>query len=361
MEKKMCITKKIFIILGILIGIFLSFKLFMFYIPFAIAYIISYMLNPLIELVCKKFKVTRKISSIIILTAFFLIIILLLSLIVTKIIEESSFFSSTINTYIENIAEFIKSLENNKFLDNNVFINESTKNIIMRNINDFLVSFENLVKDKISQFISSLKVLPIFFINLIITILALYFIIADKFSILDKLEYQFSKKIIYKIREKLEKISNSLISYLKAEIILIFISFIIVLIGLYIFKLIGMNIKYPFLMACIIGFIDALPILGSGFVMIPWSIILFLNQETSLGFSILGLFFLILCVKQMLEPKLVSNKIGVHPLFTLIAMYTGFKVLGFIGILVGPIVLIIFKEVFENFLDKGIINYFYED
>lgn len=361
MEKKMCIIKKIFIVLGILIGIFFSFKLFMFYIPFAIAYIISYLLNPIIEKFTKRFKTTRKISSIIVLTAFFLITISIITWAITKIVEESSFFSSTINTYIEKIVDFFSSLENNKFLSENVFVTESTKNIIMRNINDFLNGFENSVKTKITEFINNLKVLPIFFINLIITILALYFILADKFSILDKLEYQFSKRIVSKIRIKLEKISNTLISYLKAELTLIFISFIIILIGLYIFKLLGMNIKYPFLMASIIGIVDALPILGSGFIMIPWSIILFFNHENSLAFSILGLYILTLCIKQILEPKIVSNKIGVHPLFTLLAMYTGFKVIGFIGILIGPIVLIVFKEVFENFIDKGIINYFLED
>ena len=94
--------------------------------------------------------------------------------------------------------------------------------------------------------------------------------------------------------------------------------------------------------------------------MIPWSIILFINKDNSLGFSVLGLFILILCIKQILEPKLVSQKIGVHPFFTLIAMYTGFKLLGFIGILIGPILLIVLKEIFDNFLDKGLINYFIE-
>lgn len=62
--------------------------------------------------------------------------------------------------------------------------------------------------------------------------------------------------------------------------------------------------------------------------MVPWSILLFLNKEYSVGFSILGLYIFILAVRQLLEPKIVSSKIGVHPIFTLIAMYTGFKIIG---------------------------------
>ena len=357
MEKNLLIFKKILILTLMIISIFVFFKLIIFYIPFIIAYIISYILNPLINKISKKFKITRKISSIIILTAFFLISIILLSFVTTKIIEEFSFFSSGISTYIEKTISFIDSLEKNKFISNTVFIPKTTQNLIRRNINDLLNSFENNIKDFILKFISKLKDLPVFFINFIITILSIYFLLGDKFSILDKLEFQFSKKIISKIRVKLEKISNLLFGYLKAELLLICISFILVLIGLYIFKLIGMDVKYPFLMAAIIGIVDALPILGSGTVMIPWSIILFIKKDTSLGFSILGLFLLILCIKQMLEPKLVSNKIGVHPFFTLIAMYTGFKVFGFIGIITGPIILIILKEVFESFLDQGLVNY----
>lgn len=360
MEKKFFILKRILIFLSILITLFISLKLFMFYIPFVIAYITSIILNPIINKLCSKFEISRKISSIIILTAFFLITIILIFFGITKLIEESSFLSSTLATYIEKIIEYINSFENNKFLSENILKNETTRNIIQRNINDFLNSFEKGFKNILTSLVNNLKLLPIYFINLIITILSLYFLLADKFSILDKLEHQFSKKLVSKIRIKVEKISKTLTNYLKAEIILIIISFSLVLIGLYIFKLIGMNVEYPLLMAIFIGIVDALPILGAGIVMIPWSIILFINKDNSLGFSVLGLFILILCIKQILEPKLVSQKIGVHPFFTLIAMYTGFKLLGFIGILIGPILLIILKEIFDNFLDKGLINYFIE-
>jgi predicted PurR-regulated permease PerM len=109
-------------------------------------------------------------------------------------------------------------------------------------------------------------------------------------------------------------------------------------------------------MAVFIGFVDALPILGSGTVLVPWSIISFLDNDASLGFCLLGLYVFTLLAKQFIEPKIVSKNIGIHPIFTLIAMYTGFKFLGLIGLLAGPIILIIIKNVFSNSLDKGIVN-----
>ena len=95
---------------------------------------------------------------------------------------------------------------------------------------------------------------------------------------------------------------------------------------------------------------------GSGTILIPWAIISFINNNISLGSLLLGLYIFTLLAKQFLEPKIVSNKIGIHPIFTLIAMYTGFKFLGLIGLLAGPIILIILKNVFANSIDNGLAN-----
>lgn len=61
-------------------------------------------------------------------------------------------------------------------------------------------------------------------------------------------------------------------------------------------------------------------------------------------------------VKQVLEPKLVSKNIGIHPIFTLIAMYTGFRFIGIWGMIVGPIILIILKNIFSTLIDKGVVK-----
>lgn len=60
--------------------------------------------------------------------------------------------------------------------------------------------------------------------------------------------------------------------------------------------------------------------------------------------------------RQFLEPRLVSKNIGVHPIFTLIAMYSGFKLIGIIGMLIGPIVLIIIKNIFATLIEQGVMK-----
>lgn len=90
--------------------------------------------------------------------------------------------------------------------------------------------------------------------------------------------------------------------------------------------------------------------------MIPWAIISAVNGDIKLGIALLVLYVIIMIVRQILEPKIVSGHIGIHPIFTLVAMYTGFKLSGVIGLFIGPIVLIILQNVFETMIDNGIVK-----
>ena len=76
----------------------------------------------------------------------------------------------------------------------------------------------------------------------------------------------------------------------------------------------------------------------------------------NLAIALMVLFVIISVVRQLLEPKVVSGQIGIHPIFTLIAMYTGFKAIGIMGMLLGPIIIIILKSIFETLIDKGIVK-----
>ena len=130
----------------------------------------------------------------------------------------------------------------------------------------------------------------------------------------------------------------------------------LVLIGLFAFDIFGLNVGYPLLMALLIAFADALPIVGSGTILLPWAVISAMNGDINLALALFILFVVITIVRQLLEPKVVSNQIGIHPIFTLIAMYTGYKAMGVMGMLIGPIIIIILKPIFETLIDKGIVK-----
>ena len=354
------IIKNCFLGIILVLSLLLLFRVTIFYIPFLIAYLISIIIDPLIRWLSKRTSLSRKTSSIIILFTIFSLIILLISWGCINLVKETTNLLSGLNTYLDKSVNFINNIVS-KINLKEIKFPEDVINIFQNTTTDYLSMFTSYLKDILTKILNYITSIPNLIINIVITILATYFITSDKFYILDRMEHHLSKKMMGKIIKHARGITSSLGGYLKAEIMLSMITFIIVLTGLNIFYLMGMNIEYPILVALLIGFIDALPILGAGSIMIPWSIILFIDSQNSLAFFIIGLYFLTCIVKQFLEPKLVSKNIGIHPIFTLISMYTGFKIIGVIGLLIGPIILIILKNIFAEILDKGIVNSIFDN
>ena len=347
------IIRKTLNIILFLIAIYIGIKLSIFYMPFLIAFIISLMIEPAIKYLMKKTKITRKMSSIIIFAIVFAIIIGSITWGIISLISESTNLLQTLNIYIDKAYVQIQGMMGNLGISR-ISISNNVLNIAENASKEILVKVSKWLTEFLTKLINAITSIPVIAIYTVITILSIYFMCTDKIYILDLMEHHMPKKWIQKIAGHVREITKSLGEYLKAEAILILVSFVISVIGLYSFKFIGMNIKYPLLMALAIGFVDALPILGSGSVMVPWAIISALNGDIELGIAIIVLWIIMSVVRQLLEPKIVSGKIGIHPIFTLIAMYTGFKVIGVMGMLVGPIVLIILKSIFASVLDQGV-------
>ncbi len=353
------VLKRLTIFLFTLLGIYILIKLFVFFMPFLIALVIASLMEPFIRFITKKTKFTRKTCAIIALIIVFSIICSLLGWGITIVITESTKLLTNLNEYIEIISSKIDFLINN-FDMSKIEIPEELKGILENSSNEIINTGTNYVKNFLTSILNTITMIPTFFIYLVITILATYFICTDRLFILDELEHHFPKFWVKKFNNHFKEICNSLGCYLKAEVILIIISFIIVLIGLYIFKFIGFNISYPLLVALGIGFIDALPILGSGTVMVPWGIITGLNGDFNFAVAIIVLYLIVVISRQLIEPRIVSGQIGIHPLFTLIAMYAGFKIIGVLGLIVGPIVLIIYNNIFSNMIDRGVVKTIFE-
>ena len=260
------------------------FRLSIFYIPFLIALVISMLIEPIIKWFAKKTKLERKKCAIVVLIAVFAIIIGILSIGITTLISESSDLLYGLNGYIDIVYDKSQELINFVNFDGiegreeiNSIIQNSTRNILDR------------ISDSITEILQSvLKVvtsLPEIGIYTAITIIATYFLCTDRFYMMDQLEHHLPKEWVRKIGNHVREISSQLGGYVKAEIILIGIDFIIILIGLFGLNFLNYNIKYPLLVAIGIGFVDALPLVGAGTVMIPWAIFSILNGNIKLAIA----------------------------------------------------------------------------
>lgn len=349
------VLRRFLYVILILVGLFLAFKLSIFYMPFLIAFIISLIIEPAIRFLMRKLKLTRKKSSIIIFVIVSAIIIGTLIWGVVALISETSNLLQGLNGYVEKAYILFQNFTG-KFDMSKIHLPNEINTIIQNSTGGLLNTASNWIRNALTGLLNIVTSIPTIAIYFVVTIMALYLICVDKVYILDQIEHHFPKKWVFKVGNHIRDLTKTLGGYLKAEATLILVSFIISLIGLYILKFAKFNIEFPLLMALFIGFVDALPILGSGTVMVPWAIISALNGDLKLGIAIIVLFIIMSVIRQFLEPKLVSKHIGTHPIFTLIAMYTGFKFIGVIGMLIGPIVLIIIKNVFSTLIDEGVVK-----
>ena len=347
--------KKLYFILYIvlvLIVVYLLFKLGIFLFPFTLALFFSIMTQPFSRFLEKKLKFSQKIATIVSIVLFLVIFLGFISLSALRLSGEIYKLSINLNKYSKE-AQSLWNTAIDKIYSLLGYFPEGFDEQVKNSINGFIRMGTSKLGSFINSLINFITSIPTIILYICITILSTFFISLDKNKIMAFLEQQFPKSWIKKVYNIKREMFNVLGSYIRAQIILMTICFFELLISFNILSFLKFNLQYPLIFSIVICIIDALPILGAGAVLLPWSLISFVTGDINLGLALLIIYFLVLSVRQMLEPKLISQNLGVHPLVTLISMYSGFKFFGVIGFLIGPVVMIILKNVFSRELEIG--------
>ncbi len=209
---------------------------------------------------------------------------------------------------------------------------------------DFNISFggimQNLLKtatDFLTEIIKkSVKAAPSVLFSGVVALVAGCYISKD-FDGLAKFVKSLCKKGFYEKFLRIKNIiSKSVFKIVKGYLILMIITFFEVWIGLLILR-----VSNAFLIAAIIALIDFLPVLGTGIIMIPWSVYCALSGNIRLAVGVAVLYITVVILRNFSEPKIVSHQIGINPLFTLVSMFLGLRLLGGFGLIIFPLVLIV--------------------
>lgn len=145
-------------------------------------------------------------------------------------------------------------------------------------------------------------------------------------------------------RSFIKRISSSeknVRSIIAIQMVLILISTIIIIIGFIIFR-----ISNPIILGIVCGILDLLPYVGTIIVFIPIIIYNIIVKNYIIAFGLICLYILVQVIREILEAKLMSNKLDIHPLIIFLSIYIGIKVFGMIGIFVGPLYSIMVKDIF---------------
>jgi len=113
-----------------------------------------------------------------------------------------------------------------------------------------------------------------------------------------------------------------------------------------------LKVDYPVVIGFITGLVDALPIFGTGIILIPWAVFSFLKRDIFLGIGLVILQVIVFLVRELAEPKLMSTHLGLHPILSLISLYIGLKYFGVLGAIITPVLMIIPVRLIQENLDK---------
>lgn len=344
------LKKTALVALGIGIGLFLLYKSLYYFAPFIIAFMLASLMEPLIKLMVNRLRLPRSLASFIGLILMLTLLGLIISLIVSKTVCQLKGVATILPQYLgeayRNLTELIS--EGNNFLI--TLPAEVTANIdsIISSIFSYLTNTLNTFAKSLSGVvISTAASLPGALVFFLTTILSTYFLSSSRHEIVGFLRRTLPSNWYDQIFLIRKEVFSSAFKLIKAYLIIMTITFTELLIGFSIIRL-----KYAFILAVIIAIIDILPVLGTGGVLIPWSLYNFLTKNTKMGLYLLIIYLIILIIRQIVEPKIIGHQIGTHPLVTLVAMYLGLKFIGAAGLILGPITVLILKSILGGIL-KG--------
>ena len=336
----------------ILIAVILITVLFYFIlpvsVPLVIAFITALILEPAVKLLQIKIKINRRISVLITFLGFVLFIGLSGYFITTKVITEAIKLVENAPMYINEITK--------AWLRAEADFSNAAKDLPKDLVNEISIqiqSFLNKTKDDLVAYVNidSLKALltniPNYLVSFIVYLIALFLFLIDLPRLRKGLYNHLTEKTADKVKFMTSRLSYVGFGFFKAQFLVSVIIFIVSLIGL-----LFINPEMALIMSIIIWIIDFIPIIGSIVIVGPWAMFHLLTGDVAMGTQLAILAAVLLIIRRTVEPKVMGTHIGLSPLATLIAMYLGLKLIGILGFIIGPLLVIAFNSAKEAGLIK---------
>ena len=322
------------------------FKTLQYTLPFVLALIFALILRKPSRFICRKLKMKNSISSLVVTLVFFAVILSLLYTVIFTLTKEAIQLAKNIQLYLNTNSSTINYLlqDLEQYYNN---LDPSIINAIEKNLSSYISKISNLtvlITGKIIQgAISFLGYIPSVFMVVLFTLISTYFFTRDltsaKTKFLHALENGNSDRLIHIIHEAKRMLTNYAMSYL----LVICITFVETLIGFTVLK-----VKYSGILSVVAAIFDILPVLGVGGIYIPLALIyFFIVKNYFTAFGILIWYIVVTVVRQIVEPKIVSASLGLHPVSVIAAIFIGLKVNGISGMFF-CIFLVVFYKVLKS-------------
>ena len=338
--------RRFLLLASTLLGIFLIFRFLLPLIfPFLIAFLLALAAEPIVRFGCRRLRLPRALSAGIGVSLSFLFLVaalLILGALILRQLRELAGIlpdlSGTIRGGMDSVSAWLLRLTEKA--------PGSIQPVLTRNINDFF-SGGSAFLDRISTYLlrlasGILSQVPGRALSFGTAIIASFMISAKLPKIKNFLKRRLNIQKLQPLSTALQRLKKSLLCWLKAQFKLSGITFCLITAGLLLLR-----ISYAPFWAALIAVVDAFPVLGSGSVLVPWSLVAFLQGDRVLAFGLLGLYGAVTVSRSILEPRLVGKQLGIDPLLTLLALYVGFRLFGLPGMILSPLIAVTVTQLME--------------
>lgn len=328
-------------------------RLIKFFLPFAVGWIIAMIANPLVKFMERKLKIVRKHGTV-------LIIVLALALVIFAVYAVGANITRQVLGVVEDIPEIVVSFQEDwSDIQKNLSVvydkvPESVQDKLGEMYDNVVASLADMVGKLGAPTVNAVgnfaQNIPSALINIIMIVLSSYFFIADKEKIEVAVKEHTPESFKRYVRLIVDEFKRIVGGYFAAQIKIMCIVMVLLFIG---FLILG--IKYAVLLAILIAILDMLPFFGTGTALCPWAVFKLLSGDYTVAIGLLVIYGITQLVRQIIQPKIVGDTIGLDPLATLVFMYIGYKLLGVLGMIiaipVGMIVISLFRlGAFDNII-----------
>ncbi len=326
--------------------VFILPKIIIFFMPFLIGWIISMIASPVVRFFEERLKIRRKGASVIVIVAVLAVVILLVYVICAQLVREGISFVNElpalwdgIMTELSQVGTNLEGIYSKLPLDTQ----RTLDNIGSEAGTYFGGLIENIGTPTFEAVGSVAKQLPDIFLGVVMCILSAYFFVADKSYVSGIMKKYVPGAVLYRLDLIRRSFRNAVGGYFKAQFKIECWIYVMLVIGLLILK-----VRYVPLVALGIAFLDFLPVFGTGTVMIPWAVIEILGNDYQMAMGLLIIWVAGQLVRQIIQPKIVGDSIGMEPIPTLFLLFIGYKVAGVMGMILAVPIGIIIVNLYEE-------------
>lgn len=342
--------------------------------PFVVAFFLAMLLQRPVNFLSTKTPLKRGISSVIMVLFVLVIVGSILGLIIGRIVIELKGFFDYLLIKMEDAPAFVDQIQA-WLSDTFSFLPKSLHESIMTATENFLnrlmgieakasadaiqaesngIDF-SLLSSPLGAVWGTAKQIPMIAVGVLVCVVSCCFMTTDYRTLRDMILSQLSQKRQSAVIRTKQVTFSTLGKMGKAYSIILFVTFMEMLLGLSFLKLIHVyDSGYIFAIAFITAVVDIIPVLGTGTILIPWALCSLFTGDVGLGIGLLVVYAIISVIRQVIEPKLVASQLGLPPFVTIMAMYIGSQLFGFIGLFLLPITIMLLKVL----NDEGVIHIF---